>query len=157
LRLLHCLTDLDNVRHEVVMERPELDAQGTTSAPPTSYDIIAETWNDQTFDPWTVPSRCSKTFNNPIDLSYTVHVVASMTPADGKKVRNILSQIRANLLRMIQNWEDSGQGNCGYQRQCDNEEEQRALLHRDSMKVSLEALPIHRRCEKKLVFEKSPG
>jgi hypothetical protein len=39
----------------------------------------------------------------------------------------VLSQIRANLLRMIQNWEDSGQGDCGFQRQNVDVDEERSV------------------------------
>lgn len=126
LRLLHCITDLDNVRRvflrrNEVMDRSELDAQGAESAPPNGYDLIAEAWNDPTFDPWTVPSRCARSFNQPIQLLYSS--VANMTPADGVKVKNVISTIRANLLRTIQNWEDSGQGDCGRRRQESNDED----------------------------------
>jgi hypothetical protein len=123
LRLLHCITDCDATRtaflhRNDVMERAELDAQSSTERPKTGYEMVAQKWNDPTFNPTTVVSTCHDDFMCVYDLSH--RHVASLTPADSVAIKNRLSTIRIVLLRMIQNWEESGQGDGGMRRFDDN-------------------------------------
>lgn len=125
LRLIHCITDCDDTRHAFlhrndVMERAELDAQGSSERPTTGYEVIAQKWNDPTFNPKTKISSCHDDFCVEHDLSHVE--VAHIVPADSVGIKNRLSSIRSVLLRMIQNWEESGQGDGGRRRIIDTEE-----------------------------------
>jgi hypothetical protein len=125
LRLIHCITDCDETRYAFlhrndVMERAELDAQTSTERPRTGFEVIADKWNDPSFNPETKISSCHDDFKVVYDLSHLK--IAHITPADSLGIRNRLSSIRSVLLRMIQNWEESGQGDGGRSRLLDTEE-----------------------------------
>jgi hypothetical protein len=102
------------------MERPELDAQSSADRPRTGFDIIADKWNDPNFNPKTKISSCHDDFKEVHDLSHVE--VAHIAPADSLGIKNRLSSIRSVLLRIIQNWEESGQGDGGRRRFVDTEE-----------------------------------
>jgi hypothetical protein len=102
------------------MERPELDAQSSAERPRTGFDIIADKWNDPNFNPQTKISSCHDDFKRVHDLSHMK--VAHITPADSLGIRNRLSSICSVLLRIIQYWEESGQGDGGRRRFVDTEE-----------------------------------
>ena len=116
LRLIHCLVDCDATRlaylkrHET-MTREELDALNSPLRPKTGYEVIADKWNDPQFNPSTGVSNCHYDFASSIDLSYTK--VEALIPADALSVQNRLSTIRVTLLRIIDRWEQSGQGDGG--------------------------------------------
>jgi hypothetical protein len=97
-----------------------LDAQGSSERPVTGYEVIAQKWNDPTFNPKTKISSCHDDFCVEHDLSHVE--VAHIVPADSVGIKNRLSSIRSVLLRMIQNWEESGQGDGGRRRIIDTEE-----------------------------------
>lgn len=116
LRLIHCLTDCDVTRKAYlnrnnVKQREELDAANSPIRPKTGYEIIAEKWNDPDFNPVTQVSSCHSDFAMSIDLSHST--IAALNAADALGIQNRLSNIRVNLLRMIDQWEQSGQGDGG--------------------------------------------
>jgi hypothetical protein len=116
LRLIHCITDCDATRHAFlhrndVMSREELDAQRSSDRPKTGFETIAHKWNDPSFNPTTRISSCHDDFSIAHNLSHAE--VAHVTPPDSLGIKNRLSSIRSVLLRMIQNWEQSGQGDGG--------------------------------------------
>ena len=116
LRLLHSITDSEETRLAFLKRsqsktREELDAANSPNRPPTPYELIAAKWNDPDFNPVTRVSSCHVDFNTSIDLSH--ETVASLVPADAIGVQNRLSSIRVALLRIIERWEQSGQGNGG--------------------------------------------
>jgi hypothetical protein len=116
LRLLHSIIDNNDTRLAFLKRcdtktREELDAANSPNRPKSAYEIIASKWNDPDFNPVTVVSTCHVDFATSIDLSHST--VASLVPADAIGVQNRLSSIRVSLLRIIERWEQSGQGDGG--------------------------------------------
>jgi hypothetical protein len=73
--------------------------------------LIAKKWNDPEFNPLTRVSSCHELFSESIDCSYVN--VANMSRATPEKVEDLFTTMRANLLRIISLWEQSGQGDGG--------------------------------------------
>jgi hypothetical protein len=116
LRLIHCILDCDAtrsayLRRNEVKKRDELDAANSPVQCKTGYAIIADCWNDPEFNPKTTVSSCHVDFASEIPLPYSK--VARLLPADSLGVQNRLSNIRATMLRIIDKWEQSGQGDGG--------------------------------------------
>lgn len=116
LRLIHAITDSNETRMAYLRRydpksREELDAGNSPSRQKTAYESIAEKWNDPDFNPVTRVSTCHVDFASPIELPHSK--VRSLIPADAISVQNRLSGIRVSLLRMIERWEQSGQGDGG--------------------------------------------
>jgi hypothetical protein len=116
LRLIHCIIDNESARsaylkRNAVKTREELDATKSPSQCKSAYDVIAEIWNDPQFNPCTSVSHCHEDFAEEILLPHSK--VATLLPADGLGIQNRLSSIRATLLRIIDKWEQSGQGDGG--------------------------------------------
>lgn len=116
LRLIHAITDNNDTRMAYLKRndpktREELDAANSPNRPKTAYEIIAAKWNDPDFNPVSRVSTCHVDFATPMDLSHST--VASLVPADPIGVQNRLSSIRVSLLRIIERWEQSGQGDGG--------------------------------------------
>ena len=65
---------------------------------------------------------CHESFHEPIDLSYAA--VAKLVAADALGIQNRLTNIRVILLRIIDKWEQSGQGDGGRFPGRDEEEEE---------------------------------
>ena len=116
LRLIHAITDCNETRmaylrrHES-FDREELDAHNSPIRPKTAFEIIADKWNDPDFHPVTSVSSCHVNFASPIDLCHSK--VAALVPADAIGIQNRISSIRVTLLRIIEKWEQSGQGDGG--------------------------------------------
>jgi hypothetical protein len=102
------------------MERAELDAQNSPEWPRTGYEVIADKWNDPSFNPQSKLSSCHEDFRVVYDLSHLK--VAHIAPADALGMKNRLSSIRSVLLCMITAWEQSGQGDGGRRNFLDSEE-----------------------------------
>jgi hypothetical protein len=116
LRLIHCIIDNEKARsaylkRNAVKTREELDATNSPNKGNTAFEVIAEVWNDPSFNPCTSVSDCHQDFAQEIPLPHSK--VAKLVPADGLGIRNRLSNIRATLLRIIDKWEQSGQGDGG--------------------------------------------
>ncbi len=68
--------------------------------------------NDEGFNPVAaVSSDCHVNFSIPTNYAHSQ--VASLMRATPQKVEDVLASIRSNRLRIIQNWERSGQGEGG--------------------------------------------
>ena len=79
--------------------------------PKTVFEVIAEMWNSRTYNPVAPPSTCHIDFQTATDCSF--QAVSTLNPATPQKVQDIFASLRSNLLRIIQNWERSGQGEGG--------------------------------------------
>jgi hypothetical protein len=124
LRLIHCLVDCDATRmaylkRNEVKQREELDASNSPMRPKTGYEMIADKWNDHSFNPSSQISTCHFDFSFSIDLCYSK--VSALIPADALGIQNRLSTIRVTLLRIIDRWEQSGQGDGGRVPETDGE------------------------------------
>jgi hypothetical protein len=89
----------------------KLDARNSAVRPPTAFELIANTWNDKDYNPVTAVSDCHEDFAAPIDCAH--NRVTMLVPAVPEKVEDHLASIRSNLLRIIADWERSGQGKGG--------------------------------------------
>jgi hypothetical protein len=122
LRLVHCIIDdlvrSQYLRRDAVMSRTQLDSRNSDTRPPTAYELIANKWNDPSFNPETAVSSCHYDFASPIDIGHDS--VKHLRPAVAGDVKDRLTDIRARLIRMIKKWERSGQGDGGR----DNEEDE---------------------------------
>ena len=125
MRLILCLTE-DAVkaaflRRADARTRQELDARNSDVRPPTAFELIANKWNDKDFNPVAAASECHEDFSAPTNCAHSQ--VATLMPASSQKVEDVLASIRSNLLRVIQNWERSGQGEGGRHAGGDDDEE----------------------------------
>ena len=100
------------LRRSDVLTRQELDARNSKSRQQTAFEIIADRWNDSSFNPIAPSSICHEDFEDPTDCSYGT--VISYSPATPQKVQDHLTSMRTDLLRIITAWESSGQGDGGY-------------------------------------------
>ena len=78
--------------------------------PKTVFEVIAEMWNSHTYNPVAPPSTCHFDFQTATDCSF--EAVSTLNPAT-PHVQDMFASMRSNLLRIIQNWEKSGQGEGG--------------------------------------------
>ncbi|MEM7143029.1 MAG: hypothetical protein AAF548_18545, partial [Actinomycetota bacterium] len=89
--------------------RCQLDDRNSVDRPCTVYEMISDLWNDKNYDPVTkVLYNCHPDYEDPLDISYTA--VSSLSPATPKKIEDMLTTMRTSLIRVISNWERSGQG-----------------------------------------------
>ena len=86
--------------------------------PPNVFEAIAELWNDSTFNPIAPASACHLDFQMATDCSYKL--VDGLLPATPQKIEDCLASMRSELIRIIDRWERSGQGEGGR----DEEEDQ---------------------------------
>ena len=116
MRLILCLTEdaikIAFLRRADARTRLELDARNSTDVrPPTVFELIADKWNDSAFNPVAAVSDCHEDFSSPTNCAHSQ--VAALMQATPQKVEDALASIRSNLVRIIQNWERSGQGEGG--------------------------------------------
>jgi len=115
LRLIHCLLEDDIKRkyleRDKAMTRVELDGRNSNRMEPTVWDMISDRWNSHVFCPITCTLTIHEAFIDPIDCSYGL--VAHLAIATPRKVKDKISEMRTDLLRIIQKWEQSGQGEGG--------------------------------------------
>ncbi len=121
--LFMCLTQ-DDIKSAFLWRadaktRHELDARNSIVRPPTALELISDSWNDEDFSPVAPTSECHEDFWIPINCAHSE--VAALMRATPQKVEDVLASIWSNLLRIIQNWERSGQGEGG--RHAGNDEE----------------------------------
>ncbi len=79
--------------------------------PLTVFEVMADMWNSEDFNPVAPASECHIDFLNAIDCSY--EQVAGLAPATSQKIKGIIVSMRSDLLRIITRWEQSGQGKGG--------------------------------------------
>ena len=116
LRMIMSLTE-DDIKQQYILHgtkktRAELDARNSDVREKTVYELIADRWNDENFNPVVPSFMVHEDFRCPTDCAF--EFVKEMTPATGEKVRDVISHMRANLNRIISNWEQSGQGDSGH-------------------------------------------
>jgi hypothetical protein len=93
--------------------------------PPSVFEVIAKLWNSSSFNPVAPPSECRMDFQMATDCSY--EVVAGLVPATPQEIEDCFTSMRSDLLRIITRWEQSGQGEGGF----DKEEEEDAAPDHD--------------------------
>ena len=116
IRLILCLTEdaikIAFLRRADARTRLELDARNSNVRPPAVFELIADKWIDRSdFNPVAAVSECHKEFSAPTNCAHSQ--VAGLMQATPQKVEDALASIRSNLLRIIENWERSGQGEGG--------------------------------------------
>lgn len=72
------------------------------------FEVIAELWNDASFNPIAPPLECHPDFQVATDCSHVL--VAQLIPATPQKIEDCFTSMRSKLIRIIDNWERSGQG-----------------------------------------------
>ncbi|KAI2489342.1 hypothetical protein MHU86_25255 [Fragilaria crotonensis] len=126
MRLIMCLTEDDIkaafLRRADTRTRHQLDARNSDVRPPTAFELIADRWNDEHFNPIAAVSECHEDFSVPTNCGHSQ--VVTLMRATPQKVEDTLASIRSSLLRIIQNWERSGQGEGGRHAGTDDDEEQ---------------------------------
>jgi hypothetical protein len=144
LRLIHCLIEDDikgpYLRCADAITREQLDGRNSESRPPTVWEMVAERWNSPTFNPITKVSSFHSDFASSIDCSHAA--VASLTPATALKVENLLTSWRTNLCRIIQKWEQSGQGEGGHHSDSDDDETNENLGEDLPSQVQVQLFPF---------------
>ena len=115
LRLIHCIVD-DTIkpkflRRNVPKTRQEIDARNSPIRESTVYEDIASLWNSKEFNPESFMTSCHESFTEVKDLSYAA--IADFSIANQRKVQDKIANIRRELLEIIKNWEQSGQGDGG--------------------------------------------
>jgi hypothetical protein len=142
LRLLHCILEDDIRQHYLqrdrVASRPELDAMSLPDRPMSVYKRIAIKWNDPLFNPVTSVSTCHEDFSNPIDIGWDAVVIdGGYAPPNEETVHHRLTDMRTKLVRIIKNWERSGQGE-GTEQDCELEvdNEEATICNRDPDELS---------------------
>ena len=68
-------------------------------------------WNSRNFKAVAPPSTCHIDFQTATDSSF--EVVSALQAGTSQKIQDIFASLCSNLLRIIQNWERSGQGEGG--------------------------------------------
>lgn len=115
LRLILCIIQDDIKdkyrRYGAVMSRLELDGRNSENRPPNVFELIADRWNDSTFNPTAPVSDCHHDYLCAIPCSYSL--VDMLLPATPQKVKDHIAAIRTDLNRIISRWEQSGQGDGG--------------------------------------------
>ena len=89
--------------------------------PATAFELVADKWNDEAFNPVAPVFDCHQDFFLPTNCGHSE--VSSLARVSPQKVEDALAAMRSNLLRIIQNWERSGQGEGG-QHAGDQEDEE---------------------------------
>lgn len=69
---------------------------------------------------------CHIDYSSPINCSF--EEVKDLSPATPQKVQDKLTEMRTNLIRIIDNWERSGQGDGGYDNDIDDEVEDNGVV-----------------------------
>ena len=95
-----------------------------TTRPKTVFEVVADLWNSPDFNPVAPASDCHIDFHTATICSH--EQVAALSPATPQRIEDIFTSMRSDLLRIITRWEQSGQGEGGY----DGEEEQEAQQER---------------------------
>ena len=85
LRLMLCLIQDDvrsaYLRRSDVLTRQELDARNSESRQQTAFEIIADRWNDSSFNPTAPSSICHEDFEDPTECSCETVISYSPSPA----------------------------------------------------------------------------
>ncbi len=108
--------------------------------PQTVFELVAQLWNDSSFNPTAPASDCHSDYQTAVDCSY--EVVAGLVPATPQKIEDLFTSMRSDLLRIILRWEQSGQGEGGMDNEQDQECQQDNMMSMASSSIaSNEASP----------------
>jgi hypothetical protein len=112
LRLILCLIEDDIqpkfLRRDYGLPRCLEKVGARSKSTTTVYELIADRWNSDTFNPILPSSNVHTDFRQPTDCSYAN--VAGLTRATARTVENHISAMRADLIQIIIRWESNGQG-----------------------------------------------
>jgi hypothetical protein len=130
LRLILCLIEDDIqpkfLRRDYGLPRCLEKVGARSKSSTTVYELIADRWNSDTFNPILPSSNVHADFQQPTDCSYAK--VVGLARATAKSVENHISAMRADLIQIIIRWESNGQ--------CDSvTEQQRQQLRRSGYPV----------------------
>lgn len=131
LRMIHCIIEDDvklaYLKRNDPISRSELDARNSVEKrPATVYELIADKWNSVSFNPVTFITDCHIDYLSPINCSFDE--VKDLSPATPQKVQDKLTEMRTNLIRIIDNWKRSGQGDGGYDDDSDDRMEDSGMV-----------------------------
>jgi hypothetical protein len=123
LRMFHCIIH-DSIKPKFLRRndaptRRQLDSRNSDLRPLTVWEEIANMWNDKDFNPVAETIDSHPDFYEAIDISYDA--VAAFVPATATKVEDLMTKFRSILVRVIRNWEASGQGEGGVPREIGGE------------------------------------
>ena len=89
-------------------DRREIDGRNSDQKPPEWYDEVASVYNDPNFEPITTAyPELHEDFKDCILLSRDEHHIPQ---ADGAKIKAQLMTVRGQMMKLIANWEQSGNG-----------------------------------------------
>jgi hypothetical protein len=85
----------------------------------TVFEAIADLWNSPAFNPYAPPSECHSDY---VTGTICFHnEIVDYSVATAQKVEDILASFRSDLIRIINNWERSGQGDGGIEAESQND------------------------------------
>ena len=117
IRLAYCVVHNEVKPHYIrcnqVMTRRQLDDHNSAGHPLTAYEIIANKWNDDSFNPSSSILEVHPDFSQAIDITHAA--VANLADTTASKVEDLLTQICTSLICVISDWEKSRQGEGGVQ------------------------------------------
>ena len=115
LRLIHCLLEDDIKRQWIHRNDPksiqEIDARRSDVRPETVFEMIANRWNSNSFNPTTMVTSCHVDFSIEIDIGF--EATADFARASPTKVKDKIAKMKSDLTSIIEKWERSGQGEGG--------------------------------------------
>jgi len=115
-RAYTCRNDISNAR--IMMD----NQKSTEKRAATVWELLATKWNNPDFAPETeVVEELHADFSNPIHIPHSR--VAALSPATPDKVQEKFSMMNGNLVRIVRNWERSGQGDGGIDVENDGDED----------------------------------
>ncbi len=125
LRLIHCLME-DDVKEKWIHRNDpktiqEIDARNSVVRAENVFEMIANRWNSDSFNPRTTISNCHYDFSEEIDIGFDA--TAEFARASPTKVRDKLAKMKSDLCSIIQKWERSGQGDGGRMEDDDDDED----------------------------------
>jgi hypothetical protein len=125
LRLIHCLME-DDVKEKWIHRNDpktiqEIDARNSVVRAENVFEMIANRWNSDSFNPRTTISNCHYNFSEEIDIGFDA--TAEFARASPTKVRDKLAKMKSDLCSIIQKWERSGQGDGGRMEDDDDDED----------------------------------
>ncbi|KAI2497963.1 hypothetical protein MHU86_16514 [Fragilaria crotonensis] len=98
MRLIMCLTEDDIKaaflrRADTRQTRHQLDARNSDVRPPTAFQLIADRWNDEHFNPIAAVSECHEDFSVPTNCGHSQ--VVTLMRATPQKVEDTMASVRS--------------------------------------------------------------
>ena len=100
------------LRRNTALTCQQLDSRNFANCPLTAYELISLKWNDGLFNPRSFITNCHPDFEVSVDITH--NAVCNLAEATPAKVEDTLTTIRTQLIRLITDWERSGQGEGGH-------------------------------------------